>query len=1059
MTTECAVPTLPARLFVVDDGATTAGGSAPRVLLVTEGTYPFAWGGVSTWCDLLVKALPDVDFDVFAIIADPDLRPVFTLPPNVGRVVTVPLWGVHDVKEVVPTRASLLASRAATTERSVTTEFVPALRGVLQGLLTDDAPADALAEHFAAIYRFLRHHDLTRAMRVPQVWDACTEIMTTAYAATGAGLGLPELELWELTTGVQWLQRWLFPLVPEIPRVDVVHAAMAGTCSIVAAAAKAQYGSGFFLTEHGVYLRERYIAEAQRSDSFFLKFLGIRFARRITEMSYAIADQISPCCDYNQRWERRAGAQPHQLETIYYGIDSESLTAKAALSPEPRTIVWLGRINPLKDVETLLRASALVIEQQPDTRFLLYGTAPAEDAAYHERCLALHADLGLADSVTFCGFTNDPAGAFSSGDLVVLSSISEGFPYSTLEAMLCGRPVVATSVGGLPEQIHGAGIAVEPRNPRGMADAILEILGDPLRCTTLGMAARERASTKFGLPKFRELHRSAYLALSPRHRGWHVTDTTSPAASPARETPSDALMTSHEIELVAEVASRTTAPLDSLEIAAIIESLGVTDAVAQRDFGQPDAFALADRMFHTVVERKRVTGAIMKTAEPRRSQSRARPRMDAARYPAWTLLPSAALLATIAAFTGLEHWTGQRLVALTVGMSAGMLSTNGLALAMSRRACVVLALGKYAAARRFFLAYSAIAVTWTAVAATAVSMLPWRVVQLLQHNRLVFVGAAVALSAIWLCASALSLVWVSGWTGIALACGLALGILTDRAAAVVWTHHVATGVVVGVVGVLVVMVWALDRAALAMTGGRGGGRRLPSVRFLLWEAFPHLCYGSLGVGILVAAHAIGWDTVDGDRLQVSTIELGLFLPLVPAVLAAGAAERTLREFWVEAAAAQRRLLASAGRDFGTYLYRAYRRELRGYARRLVLSSILTAGIVEVALDTHFLRTIVPYANDGDVRMLFLGGLMAYGFVAVAQFNCMIPLSFLRYAPAVRWVGVALVVTVAAAYVLASVNWALVGVALAVGAAVYAVGSFRTVRPVLARADHHFVTTV
>src|SRR6266545_8162567 len=69
-----------------------------RVLLVSEGTYPYTWGGVSTWCDSLVHVLPDVSFHVLAIVAEAGLEVVWELPPNV-RVETVPLWGIRDIKE------------------------------------------------------------------------------------------------------------------------------------------------------------------------------------------------------------------------------------------------------------------------------------------------------------------------------------------------------------------------------------------------------------------------------------------------------------------------------------------------------------------------------------------------------------------------------------------------------------------------------------------------------------------------------------------------------------------------------------------------------------------------------------------------------------------------------------------------------------------------------------------------------------------------------------------------------------------------------------------------
>ena len=62
------------------------------VLLTTEGTYPFFEGGVSTWCDVLIRQLYDVDFTLLSLTAQPGLRPAYQLPANVVRHLPLPLW-------------------------------------------------------------------------------------------------------------------------------------------------------------------------------------------------------------------------------------------------------------------------------------------------------------------------------------------------------------------------------------------------------------------------------------------------------------------------------------------------------------------------------------------------------------------------------------------------------------------------------------------------------------------------------------------------------------------------------------------------------------------------------------------------------------------------------------------------------------------------------------------------------------------------------------------------------------------------------------------------------
>jgi hypothetical protein len=68
----------------------------PRVLLCTEGTYPYVGGGVSTWCDILCRQMPDVDFTLFTVTGNPDVRAEYELPVNARKMIHVPLWGCRN---------------------------------------------------------------------------------------------------------------------------------------------------------------------------------------------------------------------------------------------------------------------------------------------------------------------------------------------------------------------------------------------------------------------------------------------------------------------------------------------------------------------------------------------------------------------------------------------------------------------------------------------------------------------------------------------------------------------------------------------------------------------------------------------------------------------------------------------------------------------------------------------------------------------------------------------------------------------------------------------------
>lgn len=510
------------------------------MLVTTESTYPFHWGGLSTWCHTLIRELPDVEFSLLAISSTPLSKTQFELPGNVVEFRPIPLWGVSNAWEIDAGRSarSVVRRRRRTGASAIEQGFVPAYRTFVSQIMGAERDDEALAESLVEIHRFFDDHDFDRTFRSRAVWDAFAAEIADRYpsVATKIGYRPPEISLAEASAAARWIYHWLFPLSQPLPAVDVAHATMGGLSSLLAVVCKVDQGAGFLLSEHGIYLRESYLAEHASADSLFGKILKLGFARRMTELAYAYADAVAPCCDYNHRWEARVGAETSRIRTAYYGVDADLFEPRARVAAEAPTVAWAGRIDPLKDVETLLRAAAVVRDARPEVRFRLYGSAPPGNEEYNERCLALHAELGLERTVTFEGFSSNVVDAFAGADLVVLSSISEGFPYSTLEAMLCGKPVVATAVGGIAEQVTAeCGRVVRPRAPQALGAAILDVLSSPETCRALSGAARERAVTQFGMERFRATHREIYdfvLAASDGGASTHLPVALSPAAVP-----------------------------------------------------------------------------------------------------------------------------------------------------------------------------------------------------------------------------------------------------------------------------------------------------------------------------------------------------------------------------------------------------------------------------------------------------------------------------------------------------------------------------------------------
>jgi glycosyltransferase involved in cell wall biosynthesis len=161
----------------------------------------------------------------------------------------------------------------------------------------------------------------------------------------------------------------------------------------------------------------------------------------------------------------------------------------------------MGRIDPLKDVQTMLLVADEVTRRMPDARFEYWGPATAGQETYARACTQMHEQLQLGDRFRFMGRTSDPHGVIRSGDLVLMTSISEAMPMALLEAMAQSRPAVATSVGGVPGVLRGCGIIAPPGDVHALATAVVTLLGNPELAANLGRRGFERLHRRYTLAR------------------------------------------------------------------------------------------------------------------------------------------------------------------------------------------------------------------------------------------------------------------------------------------------------------------------------------------------------------------------------------------------------------------------------------------------------------------------------------------------------------------------------------------------------------------------------
>ncbi|MFD9411980.1 DUF3492 domain-containing protein [Streptomyces sp. NPDC059989] len=489
-----------------------------RIGLLTEGGYPFATGEARLWCDRLVRGLPQHEFELYALSRSAEQeRTRVPLPEHVTQVRTAPLWAPAD--------------DGRTYSRRERRRFADCFRELVHGICAGE-PGSFASGLYGLAELACEQGGLYAALRS----ESAVRLLESACRAPGAGRGVQAAQVPDLLEFVDELERMLRPLSLDwyeepgsLGAADICHAAAGGVAALPGLLAKRFFGVPLLVTEYGVQLRAHYLdhrPDARPAVRALLAAFHIRLAGEI----YDRADLLTPGNAHARRWQERCGATRDRVRTVYPGMEADrfATVGEAADCGDPDTLVWVGRIEPAKDLIALLHAFAEVRRAAPQTRLRIFATAVAAD--YLADCKSLAAQLfpdEAADAVTVgenpvtfeeIGGPDAPssAEAYGSGRVVVLSSVIEGFPITLAEAMFCGRATVSTDVGAVVEVIGGTGLVVPPRNPRALAEACLSLLGDPERAQRLGAAARARALELFTVEQNVAAFQEIYLRLLAR---------------------------------------------------------------------------------------------------------------------------------------------------------------------------------------------------------------------------------------------------------------------------------------------------------------------------------------------------------------------------------------------------------------------------------------------------------------------------------------------------------------------------------------------------------------
>jgi hypothetical protein len=493
--------------------------------------------------------------------------------------------------------------------------------------------------------------------------------------------------------------------------------------------------------------------------------------------------------------------------------------------------------------------------------------------------------------------------------------------------------------------------------------------------------------------------------------------------------------------LVVDIAERVPQPLDRFEIAAVIESTGVTDPVARDDYGYDDVFALADVVFPAVLARNANQNEILHDPHDRYVLSDESTRSAVLGTTARGLLavaPIGLLLLTIHALRT-AGWTTSRILAFSLGVTAAMLCTSGPILAIGHRTSIYVGLEQRWLGRRFLVRASA-ALLSGCIAIAALLFETTRALDVFGvAQREIFAGAFLATSVLWVLVAGLSFTGSPRRAVAGIVGALMLG--------------VAIGVVYGAVPGLLVGYGAATCAVSVAWHRRAGkepdrGARLPSLGLLLLEGLPYALFGAALAVLLIEPHVLGWEGhVDGSSATaLDTFELSFMLALPPLLVGTALNERLVRSVWSYMGERRER----TGAD-------AFRRDVSGFVARRIGGSLA----VVVALSAVDLLVVGAAYRRGDVtgisKLVFVSALGGFVLLWLGQMGCLLMLSLSRPFPAFVSALTAACTLAVVGVPLALVDYTLAAPAFALAAAVFALVALGSCHRLMRRADFHYAT--
>jgi glycosyltransferase involved in cell wall biosynthesis len=200
----------------------------------------------------------------------------------------------------------------------------------------------------------------------------------------------------------------------------------------------------------------------------------------------------------------------NKIEVVRSGFDfsayagpsrRQEIRSELGVNEDTHLVINAARFRPSKGVEYAVRAFAKTKKERPNTHLMIAGEGEQFDFL-----VTLAAELGVGESITFLGRRSDVPDLLSAADSMLLTSLNEGLPRISIEAMAAGKPVIATDVGATSEVVidDETGILLQPKDVQAASDALIRLIDSSELRSRLGESGRQYVEKNYSVDKYVE---------------------------------------------------------------------------------------------------------------------------------------------------------------------------------------------------------------------------------------------------------------------------------------------------------------------------------------------------------------------------------------------------------------------------------------------------------------------------------------------------------------------------------------------------------------------------